>query len=124
LQNGKDRIFEATRVFYAFDLVYLNGPDLRELPLIHRKRRLKKLIERSGCPAIIYAQHVENGAGLFEEICERDLEGVVAKRRDDSYSSTTRWLKIMNPMYTQHEGRHDMFTAFHERQQKQSQLEG
>jgi ATP-dependent DNA ligase len=105
LQSGKDRIFEATRVFYAFDLVYLNCADLGEL----------LLIERSKCPAIIYAQHVENGTALFEEICERDLEGVVAKRRDDSYFSTTRWLKVMNPMYAQYEGRHDMFTAFHER---------
>ena len=76
-------------VFYAFDLLWLNGDDLRSLPLIERKRRLHELVQRSRCHAIIYAQHIEDqGIGLFEEICSRDLEGIVAKRKRE-FTRTT-----------------------------------
>lgn len=64
---------------------------------------------------ILYAQHIErNGKLLFEEVCERNLEGMVAKRRMSVYAEHG-WLKIKNPRYTQGEGRQDMFKAFHER---------
>jgi bifunctional non-homologous end joining protein LigD len=54
-------------VFFAFDLVWLDGEDLRQTPLIERKKKLKKLIEGSECSEILYAQHVEgNGELLFE----------------------------------------------------------
>ena len=75
-------------VFYAFDLLWLNGDDLRSLPLIERKRRLHELVQRGRCDAIIYAQHIEDrGIGLFEEICSRDLEGIVAKRKLGIYKN-------------------------------------
>ena len=75
-------------VFYAFDLLWLNGDDLRSLPLIERKRRLHELVQSSQCHAIIYAQHIEGlGIGLFEEICARDLEGIVAKRKQGVYKN-------------------------------------
>ena len=55
-------------VFFAFDLVWLDGVDLRQTPLIERKKKLRKL-ERSKCPEILYAQHVErDGKLLFEEV--------------------------------------------------------
>jgi bifunctional non-homologous end joining protein LigD len=99
-------------VFFAFDLVWLDGNDLRQAPLIERKKKLKKLIGRSKCSEILYAQHIErNGKLLFEEVVERNLEGVVAKRRVSVYAEHG-WLKIKNPKYTQVEGRHDIFTAF------------
>jgi bifunctional non-homologous end joining protein LigD len=102
-------------VFFAFDLVWLDGVDLRQVPLIERKKQLRKLIERSRCSEILYAQHIErNGKLLFEEVCERNLEGMVAKRRMSVYAEHG-WLKIKNPKYTQAEGRHNMFKAFHER---------
>lgn len=41
--------------------------------------------------------------------CEHDLEGVVAKRKDDPYVETTRWLKIRNKDYSQWVGRHELF---------------
>ena len=64
-------------MFFAFDLVWLNDSDLRKLPLIERKKNLKRLIERSTWSEIIYAQHVEGqGKLLFEEVCERNLAGV------------------------------------------------
>jgi bifunctional non-homologous end joining protein LigD len=102
-------------VFFAFDLVWLNGVDLRQTPLIERKKKLRKLVERSECSEILYAQHIErDGKLLFEEVRERNLEGIVAKRRMSVYAEHG-WLKIKNPKYTQAEGRKDMFTAFRER---------
>ena len=103
-RNGKP-------VFYAFDLVFLDGHDLRNSPLIERKQRLHQLIEKSLFTRIIYAQHIEGqGTAFFKEICTRDLEGVVAKRKLSIYKSNgTGWLKIKNPKYSQAVGRHDLF---------------
>jgi bifunctional non-homologous end joining protein LigD len=83
-------------VLYCFDLLWLNGEDLRQLPLIERKKRLHHLIAKSRRQRIVYAQHVaKHGMALYREICERDLEGVVAKRKDSVYSATGQWLKIL-----------------------------
>jgi bifunctional non-homologous end joining protein LigD len=99
-------------IFYAFDLLWLNGDDLRSLPLIERKQRLRELVQGSRCHAIIYAQHIEDqGVGFFEEICSRDLEGIVAKRKLGIYKNNgSGWKKIKNPKYSQAESRHDLFT--------------
>jgi bifunctional non-homologous end joining protein LigD len=119
-ENGcsqfKELLYRRGRaVFLAFDLVWLDHVDLRQTPLIERKNKLKKLIDLSQCSEILYAQHVEgSGKLLFEEVCERNLEGIVAKRRMGTYAEHG-WLKIKNPKYTQVEGRHDMFKSFHER---------
>jgi bifunctional non-homologous end joining protein LigD len=102
-------------VFFAFDLVWLDGVDLRQTPLIEPKKKLRKLVERSECSEILYAQHIErDGKLLFEEVRERNLEGMVAKRRMSVYAEHG-WLKIKNAKYTQAEGRHDLFTRFHGR---------
>jgi bifunctional non-homologous end joining protein LigD len=103
-RNGKP-------VFYAFDLLWLDGKDLRNLPLIERKRHLCELIERSKCDRIVYAQHIETqGIAFFDEICDRDLEGIVAKRRMSLYRNNgIGWLKIKNRAYTQAEGRRELF---------------
>jgi ATP-dependent DNA ligase len=62
------------------------------------------LIERSTWSEIIYAQHVEeHGRLLFQEVCERNLEGMVAKRRMGVYAEHG-WLKIKNTKYTQARG--------------------
>jgi bifunctional non-homologous end joining protein LigD len=99
-------------MFFAFDLVWLDGVDLRQTPLIERKKKLRKLVERSECSEILYAQHIErNGKLLFEEVCERNLEGMVAKRRMGRYVEHG-WVKIKNPKYSQVEGRQDLFQAF------------
>ena len=95
-------------MLYCFDLLWLNGHDLRHLPLIERKKQLHKLITASRCDRVIYAQYiVKRGIALYREICERDLEGMLCKRKDSVYSSTGQWLKILNPNYTQHNGRHE-----------------
>ncbi|MGB7437168.1 MAG: RNA ligase family protein [Candidatus Acidiferrum sp.] len=96
-------------VFYAFDLLWLNHEDLRDLPLLDRKQHLPELMERNKPERIIYAQHVEgHGKLLFEEICNNDLEGIVAKWKHGVYKSNSiGWLKIRNPKYSQAEGRRD-----------------
>ncbi len=105
---------EVAPCFFAFDLLWLNDIDLCQTPLIERKKKLQGLIQRGECSEIIYSQHVErDGKLLFQEVCERNLEGIVCKRRMGVYSEHG-WLKIKNPKYTQAEGRHEMFEAFHE----------
>jgi ATP-dependent DNA ligase len=109
--------------FYAFDLLYLNGRDLRQLPLLERKEKLRALIEKSGLPGVICGKYVEGrGIDLFNEICQRNLEGVVAKRKTGTYSTVSGWLKIKNPNYTQSERRHELFETFKAKQTKQPQL--
>ena len=93
----------AAPVFYAFDLLWLNGKDLRQLPLVDRKIRLRKLIEKSDCERITYTQHIEmRGCVLYSATCKKDLEGIVCKRKDSIYSVSGQWLKVLNPKYTHH----------------------
>jgi bifunctional non-homologous end joining protein LigD len=65
--------------FYAFDLLWLDGRDLRDRPLFERKSLLRKLLPRPS-RSVLYVDHVANGTELFRVICERDMEGIVAKR--------------------------------------------
>src|SRR4030095_2217389 len=77
-------------VFIAFDLLYLNGKDLRTLPLIERKAVLKKLLRRKRS-RILYLDHVESDGGLlFEQIVALDFEGIVCKRKDSPYKVTEK----------------------------------
>jgi bifunctional non-homologous end joining protein LigD len=56
-------------LFFAFDLLHLNGQDLRGLPLIEKKAQLKRLLRRKR-PRIIYVNHIEtDGQRLFEKVC-------------------------------------------------------
>jgi bifunctional non-homologous end joining protein LigD len=101
-------------VFYAFDLLWLNGIDLRKNPLVDRKRQLRKLILKDN-PYVLYASHIEgDGKGLFEIICAQDLEGIVAKRKNAMYSEHG-WLKIKNPSYSQRLGRKEKFDSYRDR---------
>ena len=100
-------------IFYAFDLLYLNGRDRRQLPLIERKEKLRTLIDKSGLPDVICGKYVEDrGVDLFNEVVRRNLEGVVAKRKTGTYATVSGWLKIKNPSYTQSERRHELFDSF------------
>jgi len=77
----KDRCLRQQCVFIAFDLLYLNGKDLRALPLIERKAMLKKLLRRRRS-RILYLDHVEgDGRLLFEKIVKMDLEALSASGR-------------------------------------------
>ena len=96
--------------FYAFDLLWCEGEDLRHLPLIERKLRLLCLVPRGG-ERLLYCDHVEHdGEGLFRLACENDLEGIVAKHKHDPYlPEHARWLKIRNREYSQWIGREELF---------------
>jgi len=93
--------------FYAFDLLYHDGEDLRSLPLLERKRRLQDLIPASPS-RLLYVSHIaERGNDLYREVCRRDLEGIVAKWQHGPYAwgDVTSWVKIKNPTYSQIIGR-------------------
>jgi bifunctional non-homologous end joining protein LigD len=96
--------------FIAFDLLWCDGEDLRNLPLCHRKQRLRSVIPLRG-ERLLFCDHVEHdGEGLFNLACESDLEGIVAKRKFDPYLEPhARWLKIRNQHYSQWIGREELF---------------
>ena len=97
--------------FCAFDLLWVNGEDLRYLPLIERKWRLRSLVPTTAT-RLLYCDHIENdGERLFRLACENDLEGIVAKQKYAPYLSEqeTTWFKIRNRDYSQWVGREDLF---------------
>jgi len=83
-------------IFYAFDLLYLDGHDLRNLPLSERRRQLEPIVAgRTG--AIRFSEEMNaDGTEFFRVACEHGLEGIIAKRRNAPYRSGRRpeWLKI------------------------------
>ena len=88
--------------FVAFDLLWLNGEDLRSLPLVERKTRLKRLLRRRSNHLIAEAMTVEGrGKALMAAVEQHDLEGIVAKRKSDPYQRRVHWWKIKNPAYSQ-----------------------
>jgi bifunctional non-homologous end joining protein LigD len=84
---------------YAFDLIELNGDDLRRDPLEVRKATLASILAkaRSG---IRFNEHIEgDGPTVFAHACKMGLEGIVSKRKDSAYRSgrSPDWLKMKNP---------------------------
>ncbi|WP_409411321.1 RNA ligase family protein [Bradyrhizobium sp. AUGA SZCCT0182] len=80
-------------VLVAFDLVYLNGYDLRKLPLMERKTHLKKLIAATD---IQFSESFEaDGREIYKHACKVGMEGVVSKVRDSVYASRrgNNWVK-------------------------------
>jgi bifunctional non-homologous end joining protein LigD len=80
-------------VLVAFDLLYLNGRDLRKLPLVARKAELKKIIAGTN---VQFSESFEiDGRSMFEHACKIGLEGVVSKVRDSVYASGrgNNWVK-------------------------------
>ena len=74
-------------VLFAFDLIEHDGADLRDLPLIERKRRLARLIGRAK-HAIRFNEHLtDDGLTVFDHVCRMGLEGIVSKRTDAPYRS-------------------------------------
>jgi ATP-dependent DNA ligase len=106
--------------FVAFDLLQVNGRDLRRERLIERKHELERIT--SGLSSIVYAEHIERtGIALFEKACELDLEGIVAKHGRAPYDpQRTTWFKIRNREYSQMVGREELF----ERERHQEPVAG
>ena len=113
-ETGRPQFYDLLRdtrtpAYVAFDVIWLNGVDLRGLPLAERRRHLQNILPKGS--AIISEALSVTGRGhkLFELMCAHDLEGVVAKRLKDGYGSRARWLKIKNRSYSQNEGRRELF---------------
>lgn len=90
---------------YVAFMLWLNGRDLRGLPLRRRKRELEKLA-RSGQVQTVEAT---SDLRLIDAVVKIDLEGIVAKRGADPYAPTTEWFKVKHAEYSQKEGRADLF---------------
>jgi len=85
-------------LFFAFDLLFANGMDLRTLPLRERKAQLKQLLEaRKGkARQIRYVEHFESGGeAVLQSACKLALEGIISKKLNAAYHSgrTDRWTK-------------------------------
>jgi len=81
-------------LYYVFDLLYLDGYDLRRVPLEHRKAALARITSATG--PVRYSDHFFQGKALFDVARQKGLEGILAKRRDSYYEErrSQAWLKI------------------------------
>ncbi len=95
-QKPSAQLIEQVPVYYyVFDLLYLDGHDLRGLPLIERKKLLREVLLDD--PLVRYSDHVvEKGKELYELAASRGLEGILAKKSASVYPEkrTSAWLKI------------------------------
>ncbi len=92
MKNKKGKL-----VYYVFDILWLDGKDLRELPLVERKKILKDTLPEIS--NIKYSDHVaEKGREFFQVATKKGLEGIIAKDGTSSYveSRTKSWQKIKN----------------------------
>lgn len=84
--------------FYVFDILFLNGKNLCELPLLKRKEILQRTLPAND--VIKYSDHItESGVAFFNASREKNLEGIIAKKADSLYYTgkrTNEWLKIKN----------------------------
>jgi bifunctional non-homologous end joining protein LigD len=83
-------------VFFAFDLLYRDGKDLRPLPLIERRHRLVRLAGRVEMPCLHLVETFDDGVNLLTAVERQGLEGIVSKRRDAPYRSgeSRDWVKV------------------------------
>jgi bifunctional non-homologous end joining protein LigD len=93
------RRHDASVFLFAFDLIELNGDDLRRDPLEVRKATLSSVVVKAGA-GIRFNEHIEaDGPTVFAHACKMGLEGIVSKRKDSAYRSgrSPDWLKMKNP---------------------------
>jgi ATP-dependent DNA ligase len=93
------RHHDASVFLYAFDLIELNGDDLRREPLDTRKTTLASVLRRAA-PGLRLNEHIEaDGPTVFAHACKMGLEGIVSKRKDSPYRSgrSPDWVKSKNP---------------------------
>jgi bifunctional non-homologous end joining protein LigD len=79
----------------AFDLLHLDGAELRPEPLISRKAKLAELVRRAAVPCLLLVDHFDDGTELLRAAELHGLEGIVSKRRNAPYRSGRRpeWVK-------------------------------
>jgi bifunctional non-homologous end joining protein LigD len=92
------RRYDESIFLYAFDLIELNGDDLRRDPLEARKTTLEMILAKAGT-GIRFNEHMDgDGETVFRHACKFGLEGIVSKRKDSPYRSgrSPDWLKMKN----------------------------
>ncbi len=97
LQNALSDPRDTALYYFVFDLLYLNGHDLRALPLIARKERLAALLACNPHPLLRYSEHwTGRGEPLLRRCCAAHLEGIVCKDRRQPYTSgrNAGWVKV------------------------------
>lgn len=105
-ETGRPQFYDVIRhtrasAYVAFDILWIDGADLRPLTLSERRLRLQGILPK-GSPIVSEAPSVVGrGRELFELMRVHDLEGIVAKRLNEQYDPRVRWLKIKNPDYSQ-----------------------
>jgi bifunctional non-homologous end joining protein LigD len=89
----------ASAVLCAFDLLELDGKDLRREPIEERKRLLAKLLHSSHLSLVLNEHFEEDGAAVYRAACELGCEGIVSKRLGSPYRSgrSAHWVKVKNP---------------------------
>jgi bifunctional non-homologous end joining protein LigD len=106
----RDLMRRTSTVAYAvFDVLWLNGRDVRPLPLERRKRLLDLAVPANTAHVMKVLSIESDGIALFKATGKLDLEGIVAKRKDAAYDQRAVWYKVLNPAYTQQEGRAELF---------------
>ena len=117
--QGESRFYDlmfnhGTPIFAAFDILWLDGEDLRDLQLWERKSILEGCLRQSS-DRVLYVDYIEqHGEAMYKEVCERDLEGIVCKPSVSPYRTVqgkTTWIKVKNPDYSQAEGRRELSTS-------------
>jgi bifunctional non-homologous end joining protein LigD len=95
LQNDLARKRSDRLIYYVFDLLYLDGRDYRDVPLIERKRTLAKLLSDAPAPLRLSEHFDVNGEEMFQRVCDMQLEGIISKQRNSTYRSgrVETWLK-------------------------------
>jgi bifunctional non-homologous end joining protein LigD len=96
LQNTAAADSRGTLVYFVFDVLRLDGKNLESLSLEERKAMLKKLVGGRSTGRIRFSEHIEgNGEAFFAQACRAGLEGIVSKRRDQSYRAGRHggWVK-------------------------------
>ena len=97
LQNAFGTRSAHILAYYVFDLLYLDGYDLRNATLLHRKHALAELLQRTTDGLVRYSDHIVGGGPIvFEQACQQGMEGIMSKRLDAGYTSTRNrhWLKV------------------------------
>ena len=97
LQNAFDTRSESNLVYYVFDLLYLNGYDLRQVGQLDRKQALEAIVPKSASGLIRYSDHIPGrGEIVFAEACRQGMEGIIAKRTTAAYLAgrNRNWLKV------------------------------
>jgi bifunctional non-homologous end joining protein LigD len=97
LQNAFDMRSQANLTYYVFDLLYLDGYDLRQVPLVNRKKALAAILQSHASGLLQYSDHIlGSGEVVFEQACHQGMEGIVSKRAHGAYVTgrNRHWVKV------------------------------